>query len=321
MSSINPPTSPVREDDRRVKSRRNPVVTLQILEIVLLEYLLPEYTWDEVEECLGWCSIKKLDPVPFRRIGREWMHRASMMRTLLKALFVRTRPEKFSCGITGTGVPHAIASLLGRMLRESPRWWTEVQCQYPYQWLRDGLAVLIYLWWLEHEETGWTSNSILAKGPPAWYTEENPGVKEEYFQLWKILNMFYERLSLPWKRLKTAGPIMRAILGDTKLPSIREAVNELYRDVKIRWEDRKITIWDLDRRPMPEQIQRHHEDGQRTPRMKLDYSPAETRLEEVGSIYLNPKEENPRRMYRHHCTVRELSILDRNCGVDGIPYM
>ena len=108
--------------------------------------------------------------------------------------------------------------------------------------------------------------------------------------------MFYECLSLPWKRLKTTGPITRAILGDTKLPSICEAANELYRDIKLRWEDRKSTIWDLDRRPIMEQIQRHHEDGQRTPRMKLDYSPAETRLEVVGSIYSNPKEENPKKM-------------------------
>ena len=93
---------------------------------MLLEYFLPEYTWDEVEECLGWSNNKKLDPVPLKRIGREWMQRASAMRTLLKALFVRATPEKFCCGIIGE--PHAIAILLGGILENSHRWRTEVRC-------------------------------------------------------------------------------------------------------------------------------------------------------------------------------------------------
>ena len=56
--------------------------------------------------------------------------------------------------------------------------------------------------------------------------------------------------------------------------------------------------------------------------MKLDYDRMDTRTEEkLGEYCLSsPEEERPRKLYRQHCTWRELSILDRECSVDGIPW-
>ena len=70
MSSINP-LAPSAKSDRNVKSKRNPTITLHILEIVLTQYLFPECTWDDVEECVGWCHCVVIDPTPLRRIGWE----------------------------------------------------------------------------------------------------------------------------------------------------------------------------------------------------------------------------------------------------------
>ena len=61
-----------------------------------------------------------VDPAPLKRIGREWMKRAAGMRTLLEALFVRSNPEKFCCGIVG--VPHAFAILLGEIIERDQDW-------------------------------------------------------------------------------------------------------------------------------------------------------------------------------------------------------
>ena len=47
-----------------MKKTRNPALTLHILEMVLTQYLLPECTWDCVEECVGWCHEVVVDPAP-----------------------------------------------------------------------------------------------------------------------------------------------------------------------------------------------------------------------------------------------------------------
>ena len=57
-----------------------------------------------------------LDPVPLRRIGREWVNCAKKMKHLLEALYVRSAPEKFCCGLKGKGEPHALAILLGEII-------------------------------------------------------------------------------------------------------------------------------------------------------------------------------------------------------------
>ena len=93
MSSTNHPAS-LTKGAKDMRKTRNPALTLHILEIVLTQYLFPECTWDNVEECVGWCREVMVDPAPLRRIGREWRERAVGMRTLLEALFVRSEPRK-----------------------------------------------------------------------------------------------------------------------------------------------------------------------------------------------------------------------------------
>ena len=100
MSSTNHP-APSTKDAKDMKKMRNPALTLYILEIVLTQYLFPECTWDSVEECAGWCREVMVDPALLGRIGREWRKHAVAMRTLLEALFVRSNPERFCCGILG----------------------------------------------------------------------------------------------------------------------------------------------------------------------------------------------------------------------------
>ena len=128
MSSTSHP-APSAKGVKVVKRTRNPTLTLHILEMVLTQYLFPECTWDSVEECVGWCREVTVDPTPLRRIEREWMKRAVGMRTLLEALFVRSNPRRFCCG--STGVPHAIAILLGEIIERDQDWRTEVRGQDP----------------------------------------------------------------------------------------------------------------------------------------------------------------------------------------------
>ena len=115
MSSVNSST-PLTKDAKETKMMRNPALTLHIMEMVLLQCFFLGYTWDGVEECVGWCRTMMLDPAPLRRIGREWVKRAAGMRTLLEALYVRSTPENFCCGLEGEGEPHAIAILLGDII-------------------------------------------------------------------------------------------------------------------------------------------------------------------------------------------------------------
>ena len=67
----------------------------------------------------------------------------------------------------------------------------------------------------------------------------NPGVRVEYFQLWRDLNMLYERLSLPWKQLWY--PNMRR--------PIRAVIDSLYYDIKSHWVVRKGNIQNHDGLP------------------------------------------------------------------------
>ena len=87
-----------------------------------------------------------VDPAPLRRIGREWMERAKGMRALLEALFVRSDPEKFCCGIGG--VPHALAILLGEIIERGQVWRAEVRAQDPGIVFMELLDVPGHIWWV-----------------------------------------------------------------------------------------------------------------------------------------------------------------------------
>ena len=185
-----------------MKKMRNPALTLHSLEMVLTQYLFPECTWESVEECVGWCRVVMVDPAPLRRIGQERMKRAAGMRTLLEALFVRSNPKKFCCGIIG--VPHAIAILLGEIIERDQYWRTEVRSQDPGVVLVESRNFPVHIWWVSRCARGAKRivRRTIEKELPAWCSVVNPGVKREYFQLWRDLNMLYEWLSLPWKLLQ-----------------------------------------------------------------------------------------------------------------------
>ena len=316
MSSTNHPAS-LAKDTKDMKKMRNPALTLHILEMVLTHYLFPECTWDSVEECVGWCRTVMVDPAPLRRIGREWMRRAVGMRTLLEALFVRSEPEQFCCGIAGA--PHAIAILLGEIIERNQDWRAEVRAQDPGAVLVDSQDFLVHIWWVNRyaEGTEQVVRRGIKKGLLAWCSVANPGVKVEYFQLWWALNMLYERLSLPWKLLQYPN-VQRPI---------RATIDSLYYDIESLWIIRRGNIQNCDELPQEEQIEAYTEGriephlGRRTPWMRLDYDSWDTRVEETANeFFQRPREKRPRKLYRQHCTWRELSILDRECSVDGIPW-
>ena len=131
---------------KNVKKMRNPALTLYVLEMVLTQYLFPKCTWDSVEECVGWCREVVVDPAPLRRIGREWMRRAAVMRALLEALYVRSDPERFCCG--STGAPHAIAILLGEIVERGQVWRAEVRAQDPGVVFMELLDFPVQIWWV-----------------------------------------------------------------------------------------------------------------------------------------------------------------------------
>ena len=305
---------------KNAKKMRNTALTLHVLETVLTQYLLPECTWDCVEECVGWCREVVVDPAPLRRIGREWMERARGMRTLLEALFVRSDPGKFCCG--SEGVPHALAILLGEIVERDQLWRAEVRAQDPGIVFMGLLDVPVHIWWVS-ECTGGAGRMVrrdIEKELPAWCSVVNPGVEEAYFQLWRDLNMLYERLSLPWKLLQCP---------EVRRP-IRAVVDSLYYDIDSLWRIRRGNIQNCDGLPYEEQVEAYVGGGlepylgRRTPAMRLDYNSWDTRVEgmddDLLDFFEHPREKRPRKLYRKHCTWRELSILNRECSVDGIPW-
>ena len=229
---------------KNAKRTRNPTLTLHILEIVLTQYLLPECTWDRVEECAGWCREVIVDPAPLRRIVREWMERAEGMRALLEALFVRSDPGKFCSGIGGE--PHALAILLGEIVERNQAWRAEVRIQDPGVVSLEPLDIPAHIWWVSRCVRGAERvfRRDISRALPTWCSVANPGVKEEYFQLWRNLNALYERLSLPWRLLQFPGGCA----------PVQEAVDDLYYDINSLWLIRKGNIQNHDGLPYEAQV-------------------------------------------------------------------
>ena len=147
------------------------------------------------------------------------------MRTLLEALFVRSTPEKFCCSLEED--PHAIAILLGDIIRRNQDWRAEVSCQDLGVVLVNSLEFPVHIWWTSRRYIKGIVRRTVEKELPAWCSIVNPGVKREYFQLWRYLNMLYERLSLPWKLLQYSEDLL--------WKPILTAVDGLYDDIKTLW--------------------------------------------------------------------------------------
>ena len=322
MSSTDLP-APSVGGDKSAEKARNLSLPRDVWERIVTQYLLPECTWESVEECVGWCRQVMVDPAPLKRIGKEWMKRAKGMRALLEALYVRTvDPRDFCCGTMGA--PHPIAILLGEIVERDQDWRTEVCSQNPSV-VHKNFLMEFPIWWMHLD--GSVVKRTMEGDSPFWCSIVNPGVRGEYFQLWQHLNMLYERLSLPWKWLVRPTP---SWLGFELLEPIRAAINNVYYDIESHWEVRKGNIRNYDNLPLEEQVRIYEEDhiapflGRRTPGMKLDYDWQDTEVEEMrlvlGGFYPRPREKHPRKLYRKHCTWRELSILNRECSVDGVPW-
>ena len=164
------------------------------------------------------------------------------MRTLLEALFVRSDPERFCCGIAGP--PHAIAILLGEIIERDQDWRVEVSSQDLGAVLVNSQDFLVHIWWVNQYAEGAEQvvRRGIKKGLPAWCSVANPGVKVEYFQLWRALNMLYEPLSLPWKLLQ---------YPNVRRP-IRATIDSLYYDIECLWIIRKGNIQNCDELPQEE---------------------------------------------------------------------
>ena len=236
------------------------------------------------------------------------------MRALLEALFVRSGPGKFCCG--GGGAPHALAILLGEIVERDQVWRAEVRVQDPGAVLVDSQDFSAYIWWVNRcaGGAGQVVRRGIETGLPAWCSVANPGVKVEYFRLWRDLNMLYERLSLPWKQLQY--PNMRR--------PIRTVIDSLYYDIMSLWTIRRGNIQTYEGLTQEEQT-RAYAEGElepcHNPWMNLDYNSWDTWVEETADDFFpQPREKRPRKLYPQHCTRRELSILDRECSVDGIPW-
>ena len=321
MSSTNLPTPSVG-GDKSAKKARNLTLPRDIWEKIVTQCLLPECTWDDVEQCAGWCREVVVDPAPLRRMGRDWKERSIGMRVLLEALYVRMNPREFCRGAMGT--PHPVAILLGEVVGKSPVWRAEMRSQSLWAVHKDSLDFPIHIWWVRRDYEEGTVQRIIEDELPAWCTTMNPGVQKEYFYLWQNLNMLYERLSLPWKRIPHPTPLR---LGFQLREPIRMAIDALYFDIRNLWGIQKGNIQNLDALPSEEQVRAYKGNelqpdlGRRTPGMRLDYDTLDTRAEEMGGdLFDQPREKRPRKLYRQYCTWRELSILDRECSVDGIPW-
>ena len=182
------------------------------------------------------------------------------------------------------------------------------------------LDVPAHIWWVSQcaRGAGRVVQRDITEELPSWCSMVNPGVKEAYFLLWCDLNMLYKRLSLPWRLLQCP---------EVRRP-IQAVVNILYDDINILWDIRRGNIQNCDGLPHEEQVEVYAERGlephlgRRTPWMNLDYDSWDARVEEMaGDFFPQPREKRPRKLSRRHCTQRELSILDRRCSVDGIPWV
>ena len=282
-----------------------------------MQYLFPMCPWGCIEECVGWCREVIVNPMPVQRIGREWLARAKAMRHLLKALYVRTTPQEFCRNV---GVPHRIAILLGKILDRNSVWGREARCMDPGVVLANPEGFSSYIWWVR--PTGGIEavyRRRMELGPPSWCHIVNPGIRDRFYQLWWDLNMLYERLSLPWRTLQVTN---------LRMP-IYQAIDMVFSDVCTLWDIRKGNMENYEDAPIEERVRVYAEGeilpelGARTLGTKLDYDLWDVTIESNPTLFHlfgQPKDKPPRKLYRQHCTIKELSILNRECSIYGTPW-
>ena len=132
--------------------------------------------------------------------------------------------------------------------------------------------------------------------------------------------MLYESLSLPWKMLQ---------ITDLRMP-IYQAIDMVFLDICTLWDIRKVNMENYEDAPIEEWVRVYAEGeilpalGARTLGTKLDYDLWDATVENNPTTHFclfgQPKDKPPRKLYRQHCTIKELSILNRECGIYGTPW-
>ena len=315
MSSavVNHPTM----NNEKEKRLREFDLPFHLLEMILVQYLFPICPWGCIEECVGWLREVVVNPMPVQRIGREWLARAKAMRHLLKALYVRKAPQEFCRGV---GMPHKIAILLGGILNRNAVWGREARCMDPGVVLVNPEGFSSNIWWVRSTrgiETVYRRR--IGLDLPAWCHTVNPGIQGRFYQLWWDLNMLYERLSLPWRMLQ---------VPDLRMP-IYQAIDMVFLDACTLWDIRKGNMENYEDAPIEERVRVYAEGeilpelGARTLGTKLDYDLWDVTVENSPTLFYlfsQPKDKPPRKLYRQHCTIKELSILNRECSIYGTPW-
>ena len=300
---------------------------LNLLGSIVTSHFLPRYTWDDIEECLIWCIEKQLDPRPVKRMARRFERRAKDLRKLLVALHVRSSPEMFCCW--PDGAPHEIALRLNEILKTKEKWWAEVNCGDPAMYLRN-CCEKVRVIPLDYYAL---TSCVLIDGSSInmyycrkieddfrdWYSIGNPGVKQEYFELWSRLNMLYERLSLPWKSLNFTNSLFWKI-EEWKI--VKDAIEDNSDFARSRWDTRKRLISEADSTENTYERESKHVKLGRLPDMELDCGLKDEYVHEICELEGKDSLENipSRKRYRRNCTPKELAILDRKCRIDGTPW-
>ena len=303
---------------------------LNLLGSIITHHFFPKHTWDDIEECLAWCIEKGLDPKPVRRMARSFERRAKNLKKLLVALHVRSSPEMFCCWPRGT--PHELALHLGELLKSKEEWWAEANCEDPSFYLRDcrgkfpvmhpeycelipfiptdGIRIEMYY------------RRMVGKDFRDWYDLGNQGVLPEYYELWRHLNMLYERLSLPWTPFDYQG--LDCWMTD-HWRIVKDAIKDDFSFAKSEWKTRKRVISEADSTENIHERESKHLKLGRLPDMELDCELADEYVHEIceleGKDWKDSLENRPpRKQYRRCCTPKELAILNRECRIDGTPW-
>ena len=303
---------------------------LHLLGSVVTRCFFPKYTWDDIEECLIWCVERGLDPRPVKRMAKSFERRAKDLKKLLVALHVRSSPEMFCCW--PDGAPHVVALHLGELLRSKEKWWAEVNCEDPALYLRDcreklPVAPLDYYSLTSYIPADGVRvemryRRMVGDDFHDWYDLGNYGVKQEYFELWRHLNMLYERLSLPWEPLKYPN-IDCWMIDAWKI--VKDAIADDFNFAKNEWNALKRLISEADSDEYAHERESKHLKLGRLPDMELDFSLEDGYVHEIcelkGKDWKDFLENRPpRKRYRRNCTPKELVVLDRECRIDGTPW-
>ena len=218
---------------------------------------------------------------------RRFERKSQALKKLLEALHVRSSPKLFCCW--PIGAPHEIALYLGELLRTKVKWWTEMNCEDPALYLRDRCEKLPVHPLAYYSSTPYIPiegvrmkmyyRRLVGDDFRRWYDLENPGVKQEHFELWRSLNMLYERLSLLWEPLRYINP---DFWKDWKI--VKDAIADDFEFAEDEWDERKRSIREADLDERESERESKHLKLGRLPEMELDCELGDKYIHEICDL-------------------------------------